>query len=590
MRPDDETSGRRWFLRFAASGGIISLAGCSGEPTEQQSSSEGGQTEETEQTPLSLDTVSFEFQYAAEKRQLSIEYTGGARLKGGNIQLQTESGRQVTWAELGSTVVNPNDRLEAGATAVIGETIINWGRPITSGELVRLVYTGQETPATLGRYTAPTTTTVTTEVGTQTPTPTETPTESPTPTPTQTPTPTPTETPTPTPTETPTPTPTETPTPTPTETPTPTPTPTPRDETPPSINSWGLSFSTERQITWFFTSNERISEIEVEISGPETATLTTDGHTETERNNGTYRYDATYDASVDGKFTATLQQATDGSGNDGATGQSVDVSVITTSTIQATNENLAIEPPEGGNAQYLGEVSYDGTTLTPSVGGTPRLPSGSEFTFDERNQLERVETGNVSGYRATSDLSANNRTLELVSSVIIDNNRDSGLASLEFTNTSDETIELNTPRSYIGQEMGLVRLRFTSQQRGSGDEYRFYVSEGTRRSFSDVRRWETYGISGSPPFVMTSNDEYAMAVGVYDGPVDMNLAMTEGDPVTTIRIFTNRVVLEPDQTVEWQMGYTGLGTGNLPADEAQTRLSEAESLSIPDDSEWVTFE
>lgn len=93
-------------------------------------------------------------------------------------------------------------------------------------------------------------------------------------------------------------------------------------------------------------------------------------------------------------------------------------------------------------------------------------------------------------------------------------------------------------------------LELVESQRGSGDGYQFYVSEDTRESFSDVGRWDTYDITGSPPFVMTSNDDHSVAVGVYGGPADTNLAMTEQDPPTVIRIFTNRVVLDPDQTVE----------------------------------------
>ena len=568
---------RRTFLRLGVTGALVSTAGCSQEFTTSSES------DETERTPPDLDRASFEFRYDAQRRQATIEYTGGAPLRAGNIQIRTDSEKQVSWAELGSTTADTDQRLETGSTAVLGEDIINWGDVVPPDTSIRLVYTGQETPATLGRFEPTATTTLTTTVSTST-----TPEETAIPTSTPSDTPIETETPTETPTQTETATPTETPT----QTETATPTETPTDDTAPSINAFSLANPSDRRLRPSFDSNERLEEIEVGIGGAETATLTADAFSETETGEGTYRYEATYDASTDGAFTATLRRAADASGNDGAEGQSVELPVITTSTIRSADGDLAIEPPEGAdtNAAYLGDISYDGTRLVPNVNATPRLPSGDQFNFAERDRVERVETVDVSGYRTVDDYSVNNLTLRIVSSVVVDNSGDSGLVSLELTNTSDEAVELNTPSSYIGQESSLVWLEFVESQRGSGDEYRFYVSEGTRQSFSEVGRWETYDITGSPPFVMTSNDDHSVAVGVYEGPAETNFAMTERDPPTVIRIFTNRVVLDPDQTVEWRMGYTGIGAGNLPADEAQSRLDAAESLSIPDDSEWDVFE
>ena len=566
---------RRTFLRLGVTGALVSTAGCSQEFTTSSES------DETERTPPELERASFEFRYDTQQRRAMIEFTGGAPIRGGNVQIRTDSGKQVSWAELGSTTTDVDQRLEAGSTAVLGEEIINWGDPVAPNTSIRLVYTGQETPATLGRFEPTATTTLTTTVPAST-----------TPEATAIPTSPPSDTPTETGTSTETATPTETSTLTPTETATPTETSTPTDDTAPSISAFSLANPSGRRLRPSFDASEPLDEIEVTIDGAEAATLTADAFSETETGDGTYRYEATYDASIDGAFTATLRRAADAGGNDGAEGQSVELSVITTSTIRSADGDLAIEPPEGAdtNAAYLGDISYDGTTLVPSVNATPRLPSGDQFNFAERDRVERVETVDVSGYRAVDDYSVNDLTLQIVSSVIVDNTGDSGVVSLQLTNTSDETVELNTPGSYIGQESSLVWLEFVESQRGSGDEYQFYVSEDTRQSFADVDRWDTYDITGSPPFVMTANDEYSVAVGVYEGPADTNLAMTEQDPPTVIRIFTNRVVLDPDQTVEWRMGYTGIGAGNLPADEAQSRLAAAESLSIPDDSEWEVFE
>lgn len=578
MAGGEYTPRRRTFLQLGVTGALLGTAGCS----QQVTTSLG--TEEPERTPPDLDGATFVFRYDTQERQAVIEFTGGTPLRAGNVQIRTESGKQVSWAELGSTTTDTDQPLETGSTAVLGAEILNWDAEVAPDASIRLVYTGQETPATLGRFEPSATTTLTTTVRTSTtPDATAAPTSPPAETTTATPTETATRTATSTPTE------TATPTETPTETATDTPT---EDNTQPSINAFSLANPSGRRLRPSFDSSERLTEIEVAIGGAASATLTADAFTETETDEGTYRYEASYEASIDGAFTATLRRAVDGSGNDGADGQSVELSVITTSTIRSAGGNLALDPPEADDkhAGYLGDISHGGTTLVPSVSASPRLPSGDIFQFVERDRLERVETVDVSGYRAVDDYSTSDHTLRIVSSVVVDNDADGGLVSLELTNTGEGTIELNTPGSYVGQESSLVYLGFVESQQGSGDEYQYYVSEDTRRSFSESDRWETYDISGSIPFVMTSNDAYSVAVGVYDGPADSNLGMTERDPPTVIRLFTNRVVLDPDETVEWRLGYTGLETGNLPDGEARDRLEAAESLPIPDDSEWEVFE
>ncbi|SMP10501.1 hypothetical protein SAMN06265347_103185 [Halobellus salinus] len=114
----------------------------------------------------------------------------------------------------------------------------------------------------------------------------------------------------------------------------------------------------------------------MEVSGAESTTLTASAFSETETQDGTYRYEATYTPSIDGAFTATLRRAVDASGDDGASGQSVQLSVITTETIRSADGSLALDPPESGDthAGFLGDVRYDGTTLAPSVSASPRLP------------------------------------------------------------------------------------------------------------------------------------------------------------------------------------------------------------------------
>lgn len=286
---------RRTFLRLGVSGALVGTAGCSQEFT---TSSE---TDGTERTPPDLERASFEFRYDAQRRRATIEYTGGAPLRGGNVQIRSESGTRASWSELGSTTTDVDQRLEAGSTAELGADIINWGEPVAPDASIRLVYTGQETPATLGRFEPPESTPLTTTA----PTPT-----------------------------------TATPTASPSETGTPadgseaqtTNTPQDSDTQAPSISAFSISNPSGRRLRISFDASEQVAAITVSVSGPETATLDESEFAAESDQTGEYRYEATYTPESDGEYTATLETAADDAGNDGASGQEVSVTVTTTQT------------------------------------------------------------------------------------------------------------------------------------------------------------------------------------------------------------------------------------------------------------------
>ena len=137
MTDRGQTSRRREFLRLGLTGALLSTAGCS-----QQFTSSIG-TDEGERTPPDLDGATFVFRYDAQSRSVEIEFTGGTPLRAGNVQIRTESGTHVPWAELGSTTTDTDQRLEAGSTAMLGEDVINWRAEVAPDESIRLVYTGR---------------------------------------------------------------------------------------------------------------------------------------------------------------------------------------------------------------------------------------------------------------------------------------------------------------------------------------------------------------------------------------------------------------------------------------------------------------
>lgn len=141
MRDIDYNSLRREFLGIGLTGAMAGLAGCN--------SINVGSDEESP----NIETAGFKFSYDEAAKQVQIEFIGGAAIDAGNVRIQNDAGREVLWAELGSTTAGVDEDIEAGAVAVLGPNILNWGTPIEGGETIRVIYTGKDTPATLTRYT-----------------------------------------------------------------------------------------------------------------------------------------------------------------------------------------------------------------------------------------------------------------------------------------------------------------------------------------------------------------------------------------------------------------------------------------------------
>ncbi|QOS12718.1 putative secreted glycoprotein [Haloferax gibbonsii] len=269
---------RRNYLRALGVTSVLGLSGCS------QVIDSREQTSVTDAPTSNLGGANFTFEYAEDSQQVTIRFNGGADIIAGDLQVRSSTGIQTGWAQLGSTITGPDERISAGSTAVLGEDILNWGQSVSLSETIRVVHVGRGSPATLGRFTPPENSTLTSTVP-----PTETATDTPTPAPTDTPTPEP-------------------------------------DTTAPSISAFSISNPSGQELRTSFESTEQLAAIQVSISGAEPAILTTGDFVETSPN-GTYTYEATYEASSDGEYTATLEQAADSSGNDGATDTSVTVSV-----------------------------------------------------------------------------------------------------------------------------------------------------------------------------------------------------------------------------------------------------------------------
>jgi len=153
MRDTECTELRRDFLVLGISGAIAGIAGCT-DSDSVESSSDNGDSEADPSTSPDLDNASFSIE-AHESQQVHIEFTGGAEIEAGNLQIEQDDDREVVWAEIGSTDADHDEEIIPGETAVLGPDVSSWGGPVVEDETIRLIYTGTETPETIKRYTPP---------------------------------------------------------------------------------------------------------------------------------------------------------------------------------------------------------------------------------------------------------------------------------------------------------------------------------------------------------------------------------------------------------------------------------------------------
>jgi hypothetical protein len=229
------------------------------------------------------------------------------------------------------------------------------------------------------------------------------------------------------------------------------------DLTPPTISNFSAPQDENADIEISFDSNENLSEIQVDISGAETATMFVSDFVHS-TNNGVESYVATYPPSVEGEYQITLSKAIDGSGN-GASDVSTTTNVDLT---KPTINNFTVSNPSGTQRKVileadeeLGKINITSQIITDVVMGGYTLSDG-DFTKVSTNKYElTLDDGGTGEYTysvdSVSDTSGNTLNPNLSSSVTIQtaakpslsnlNLIENGSGKLEFSFDSDEQIE-----------------------------------------------------------------------------------------------------------------------------------------------------
>jgi large repetitive protein len=173
------------------------------------------------------------------------------------------------------------------------------------------------------------------------------------------------------------------------------------DSTAPTVDDYSVANPAGQDVAVSFDTDERLRTVAVDISGTESTRLTISDFAETDHGNGTYTYTytATYAGSSDGNYTATLSDAGDDAGNDGATGQFGNVSIDTT---VPTVSNFDLRNPDGRNLTVAFDSDERLGSFTVALSGAESFNSSlADFSRNGTTYAATYRVGSDGNYTAT---------------------------------------------------------------------------------------------------------------------------------------------------------------------------------------------
>ncbi|MFB6248291.1 MAG: cadherin-like domain-containing protein [Salinibacter sp.] len=155
------------------------------------------------------------------------------------------------------------------------------------------------------------------------------------------------------------------------------------DATPPTVQRFTADTPSGQTVAVTLETDEPLGggdSLRVDLSGPETATLSGGDFTES-AGSGSFTYEATYPGSSDGTYTATLTTARDTAGNDGAGGATAETVVDTSppATLSLDGPASTVTRASDGTASGVEDtlaVTYSYSDLSPDT-TTIRIENGS---------------------------------------------------------------------------------------------------------------------------------------------------------------------------------------------------------------------
>jgi hypothetical protein len=221
-----------------------------------------------------------------------------------------------------------------------------------------------------------------------------------------------------------------------------------------------------QEITVTVEADEQLSDLSAsDGDGNSVSGVGADGFSETSNDDGSYTYEATYDAGADGDYTVTLDSASDTNDNsNSSTGLSDSVTVDTTGSFSGTvtdSESNTLDAVDVTFTDAGGDVFSE--TVTTNTDGTYTVEDIKAGTYDITASADGYEEETVAGVEitATEDTSGTDFTLaespqfdtafvadenpnqivvDFDQAVVLDDEVDTSDASAHFTFNPDEDL------------------------------------------------------------------------------------------------------------------------------------------------------
>lgn len=245
------------------------------------------------------------------------------------------------------------------------------------------------------------------------------------------------------------------------------------DTTAPTVSDYAVTNPGGTTVAVAFETDERLGSASVDVSGPETATLSL-GAFEESAVAGGYAYEATYEATAAGDYTVELAEATDTAGNAATVGQSATVTIETaTVTVDPTATSYLLDTGSevtlAANADATGpeptyEWDFDGDGVADASG--ERVTTSFETPGEHEVRLTAASGDTQTTDRLTVTVENQSATANESEAAIGVDRR-----SLNFGNvTLGETVTLNltvTNRASSEQDLTVRQTPIVGEHPGA---------------------------------------------------------------------------------------------------------------------------
>jgi PGF-CTERM protein len=374
------------------------------------------------------------------------------------------------------------------------------------------------------------------------------------------------------------------------------------DNKKPQISGFSASNPSGQDVGISFNSTEQLGSITVTISGAESQTLSLSDFTESGR--GPYTYEATYSGSSDGSYTATLTEAKDTAGNDGATSQSGSVSISTPSPspspspdpadFSVTIDSAPSSVTAGSTVTVEATVTNTGDNtdtqdITFTVDGNTaatrnniRLTGGASQSLSFSYATDSSDIGELDiGVASDDDSVATTILVEAPPAASFD----VGLGTLPATIDAGQPLTVGYTVTNRGEKAGSQSLQFRVNGTPEATEPVDLAANASQRGTFTYRP-DRDDVGPLSVTVASANDSATGSVTVESpGPADIGIAN-----VTTSSPVTENGTLLVDATLE----NAGPGPGEASvaftvadySDETTVRLGPTETTTVT--FEWPT--